>query len=112
MPLRTSKHSGEAANALLSELFVRIMSADARVVIKNPRELKDTGRRRSGSEVFWCAVCFPSLLFPKLNILADQAFVKRDLHARDRTQTGALAKACYADQAAALLGVLFSSINR
>lgn len=112
MRLRTSKHSTEAANALLLELFVRIMSADARVVIKNPRELKDTGRRRSGSEVFWCAVCFLRLLFPKRNISADQAFVKRDLHARCSTQTGALGKACYADQTGALLGVLFSSINR
>lgn len=109
MRLRASKHSTEAANALL---FVRIMSADARVVIKNPRELKDTGRRRSGTEVFWCAVCFLRLLFPQLNISADQAFVKGDLRARYSTQTGALARACYADQTGALLGVLFSSINR
>lgn len=57
MRLRTSKHSTEAANALLLELFVRIMSADARVVIKNPRELKDTGRRR-----VWVGCLFPASL--------------------------------------------------
>lgn len=73
MRLHASKHSTEAASAVLSELFVCIMSADARVIIKNPRELKDASRR---------SVCFPRLLFPKLNISVDQASVKRDLRAR------------------------------
>lgn len=63
MRLHASKHSTEAASGVLSELFVCIMSADARVIIKNPRELKDASRR-SVSEGSLCCL-FPASLVSK-----------------------------------------------